>query len=396
MEDHLLKTYNHLPVQFERGEGAYLYDLQGKKYLDAYCGIAVTLLGHNHPAVTKTIQSQAAKILHTSNLVANPAQIELSNILVNLSGMDAQVFFSNSGAEALETALKAARIYGFSKQIENPKIIVMEGAFHGRTIGTISAGSNVKYQEGFGPLLPGFVRVPFDDAQAIENAAKDDSNIVAVLLEPIQGESGIKVPNAKYLNQVREVCDKYNLLMMVDEVQAGLGRTGKFFCFEHNGIKPDVITLAKGLANGLPIAACIIRKPYCDLFKPGSHGSTFGGNPLCCATAVTTMHEIINNKMYENAGRQGEKIIAGLKKALTDNPHVKEVRGKGLMIGIELDRPCRDLLPIALKHNIIFNIAGTSVVRLLPPLNLTDDQAQEIITKVPEIISEYYSSTPQT
>ncbi len=395
MEEHLLNVYNHLPVQFVRGEGGYLFDAQGNKYLDAFCGIAVTLLGHNYPAVTKTIQEQATKILHTSNLVSNPAQLELSDILADLYGADCQVFFCNSGAESLETALKAARLYGHSINIESPKTIVMEGAFHGRTIGTISAGSNPKYQEGFAPLLPGFVRVPFNDIKAIEDAVKADETIVAILIEPIQGESGIKVSSPAYLKQVRELCDKFSLLMMVDEVQAGLGRTGKFFCYEHDDIKPDVVTLAKGLANGLPIGACIIRKPYSELFKPGSHGTTFGGNPMCCATAVTTLREIIKHKFYENAGRQGAKIISGLQKALADNPHVKEVRGKGLMIGVELDRPCRDALNIALKHNIIFNVAGTNVMRLLPPLNISDKQADEIITKVPQIINEYYSADKQ-
>lgn len=392
MENHLLHTYNQLPIQFERGEGSYLYDTTGKKYFDAYCGIAVTLLGHNHPAVTKAIQTQAAKIIHVSNLVEIPEQIELSNVLVGITGMDAEVFFNNSGAEAVETALKLARIYGYSKKITNPKIVVMTGAFHGRTIATISAGENPKYQEGFAPLLPGFVRVKFNDINELEKVVKADKDIVAVLMEPIQGESGIIVSDPSYLNEVRLLCDQNQILMMVDEVQAGLGRTGKFFCYEHSEIKPDVITLAKGLANGVPIGACIIRKPFCDLFKPGSHGSTFGGNPLSCAAGLATLREITGNKLYENAARQGAKIIAGLNDALLGNEHVKEVRGRGLMIGIELDRPCRELLAIALKHGIIFNIANNNVLRILPALNITSEQAQLIIDTIPKVIDEYYAT----
>lgn len=391
MENHLVHTYSQLPVQFERGEGAYLYDTNGRRYLDAYCGIAVTGLGHNHPVITKAIQNQAAKIIHTSNVVEIPQQIELSNVLAALSGMEAEVFFNNSGAEAVETAIKIARLYGHSKQIPNPKIIVMEGSFHGRTIATISAGDNAKAQEGFQPLLTGFVRVKYNDISSIEAAIALDKDIVAVLLEPIQGESGVRVPNDNYLNQVRLICDKNNLLMMLDEVQSGMGRTGKFFCFEHNNILPDVITMAKGLANGVPIGACIIRKPYCDLFKPGSHGSTFGGNPLSTATAIATVHEITQHKLYENAAQQGEKIYSGLRRALASNPHVKQVRGKGLMIGVELDCPCRDILPIALKHGIIFNVANMNVLRILPTLNITDEQVQVIVDTIPKLIAEYYA-----
>lgn len=390
MENHLVHTYNQLPVQFARGEGAYLYDTNGKKYLDAYCGIAVTGLGHNHPVITKTIQDQAAKIIHASNVVEIPEQIELSNLLASISGIDAEVFFNNSGAEAVETAIKLARLYGHSKHITNPKIIVMEGAFHGRTIATISAGDNAKAKEGFQPLLTGFVRVKYNDINSIEAAVALDKDIVAVLLEPIQGESGVRVPDDNYLNQVRSVCDQNDLLMMVDEVQTGMGRTGKFFCFEHNAISPDVIMLAKGLANGVPIGACIIRKPYCDLFLPGSHGSTFGGNPLSTATAIATVNEIIKHKLYENAAKQGAKIHSGLSKALASNPHVKCVRGKGLIIGVELDCPCREVLSIALKHEIIFNITNMNVLRILPPLIITDSQAQVIVDTVAQVVIEYY------
>lgn len=392
MENHLAHTYNQLPIQFERGEGAYLYDTAGKKYLDAYCGIAVTSLGHNHPAVTKTIQTQAAKIIHASNLVEIPQQIELSNMLVSLAGFDGEVFFNNSGAEAVETAIKLARLYGHSKNIAVPKVVVMEGAFHGRTIATISAGDNAKGNAGFTPMLEGFVRVKYNDINALEEAVKADKDIVAVLLEPVQGERGVRVPNASYLNQVRILCDQHKLLMITDEIQCGVGRTGKFFCFEHNEIKPDAITMAKGLANGVPIGACIMRKPYADLFTPGSHGSTFGGNPLSCATAITTVREITGNKLYENAAKQGAKILAGLSDALLGNPHVKEVRGKGLMIGVELDQPCRDILQIALQHGIIFNIANLNVLRILPTININDEQTQFIIDTIPKLIDEFYKT----
>lgn len=393
MENHLVHAYSQLPIQFERGDGVYLYTSNGDKYLDAYSGIAVTGLGHKNPAVTKAIQNQAEKIIHTSNLVEIPQQIELSNVLAALTGMDCQVFFSNSGAEAVETAIKLARLYGHGKNIAVPKIIAMEGAFHGRTMATISAGDNAKSKEGFDPLLTGFVRVKYNDINALKAAIEIDKDIVAVLLEPIQGESGVRVPDEKYLNEVRALCDENNILMMVDEIQAGMGRTGKFFCFEHNNIKPDVITLAKGLANGVPIGACIIRKPYCDLFKPGSHGSTFGGNPLACTAALATLQQLNDGKLFANAAKQGAKILSGLRAALANNEHVKNVRGKGLMMGVELDRPCREILPIALKHNIIFNIANMNVLRILPPLIIQDAEAQKIVDLIPQIIDEYYATT---
>lgn len=389
MPNHLLETYSQLPISFEYGEGAWLFDNAGNKYLDAYSGIAVTGLGHNHPAITKAIQSQAAKVIHVSNLVTIPQQIELADILAEVAGIESKVFFNNSGAEAVETALKLARLYGHSKNIDVPKILVMDGAFHGRTIGTIFAGASAKAQHGFEPAMQGFVRVKYNDPQAIEAAAKSDKDIVAVLVEPIQGESGVNTPAADYLNKVREICDRYKLLMMMDEVQAGMGRTGQFFCFQHNKIQPDAIMLAKGLANGLPIGACIIRAPYCDLFKPGSHGSTFGGNPLSCSAGVATMREIMGKKLYENSAKQGTKIIAGLTAKLAGNPHVVQIRGKGLMIGIQLDRECREILPIALRNGIIFNIANLNTIRLLPSLLTTDAEAEQIIATIPELIKEF-------
>jgi acetylornithine aminotransferase len=392
MTNHILSVYSPLPIQFDHGDGVWLYDTNGNKYLDAYCGIAVTGLGHNNPAVTATIQKQAAKILHVSNFVEIPQQMKLADLLVDLVGVDGKAFFNNSGAEAVETMIKLARLYGHSKNIETPKIIVFEGAFHGRTMATISVGASAKAQAGFGPLLQGLVRVKYNDPVAIETALKLDKDIVAVLIEPIQGESGVQVPSSDYLNKVRALCDKYHALMLIDEVQTGMGRTGHFFCFEHNKIKPDATALAKGLANGVPIGACVIRAPYCDLFKPGSHGATFGGNPLSCATAITTINEIINHKWYDNAAKQGKKILASLKKSLADNKHVIEVRGKGLMIGIQLDKECRDIAPIALRHGIIFNIANLNTIRLLPPLIIDDTQTQFICDTIPLLIQELYAA----
>lgn len=388
MGNRLLDTYSQLPVSFESGEGSWLFDLDGNKYLDAYCGIAVTGLGHNHPAITKVIQSQAAKVIHVSNLVTIPQQIELADLLVKVAGMEAKVFFNNSGAEAVETALKLARLYGHSKNIESPKIIVMEGSFHGRTIATIFAGASAKAQAGFGPAVQGFVRVKYNDPVAMETAVKQDKNIVAVLVEPIQGESGVNVPSDDYLAKVREICDQNNLLMLADEVQCGMGRTGKFFCFQHHNILPDAIILAKGLANGLPIGACIIKAPFCDLFKPGSHGATFGGNPLSCAVGIVTVQEIQTKKLYENAAKQGNKLIQGLKDSLTGNKHVVDIRGKGLMIGVQLDRECRAILPIALRKGLIFNIANLNTIRLLPSLLINDEQVQQIVDTMPILVNE--------
>lgn len=390
MTDHTLNVYNRLPVQFERGEGAWLYDTKGNKYLDALAGIAVTGLGHKHPQVMQAISKQMHKIIHVSNLLEIPEQSALSDLLVAKFGADARVFFSNCGTEAVETAIKLTRLYGHSKNIAEPKVIAMSKAFHGRTMASISAGDSAKARAGFDPLLPGFVRVPFNDLNAVREAIKADPSIVAVLVEPIQGESGINVPDADYVTQLRRICDEHGLLLMLDEIQSGMGRTGKFFAFEHNGIKPDVVTLAKGLANGLPIGATIIRAPFYELFKPGSHGSTFGGNPLCCAVAIATVNELHNGKWFANAAKQGQKILDGLRKALAGNKHVLAVRGKGLMIGIELDKEAREILPIALKHNVLFNIAGTHVIRLLPPLIFTDEQSEMLIDKLPQIIAEYY------
>lgn len=390
--DRLLNVYNRVNIHFESGDGSWLFDADGNRYLDAYSGIAVSILGHNYPAVTKTIQQQAAKLLHASNFVQVPQQNVLADKLISLTGFEGQVFFNNSGAEAVETAIKLAHLYAHSKNIESPKIVVVDSAFHGRTMGTISAGGSAKSREGFAPFLPGFVRIKYNDPDAFAAAVAADPDIVAILVEPIQGEAGVNVPSPDYLNKIRKICDDHNILMMLDEVQTGVGRTGKFFCYEYNKILPDVITLAKGLANGIPIGACIIRAPYCHLFKPGSHGATFGGNPLSCATAITTVDEVIKHQWHTNAAEQGKKLLEGLKQALADNPHVVAIRGLGLMVGVELDRECLDIIPIALKHGVIFNIARLNTLRILPPLIYTDAQTQQLIDTIPLLINEFYQN----
>jgi len=390
-EQHLMNTYQRLNVAFERGEGVWLWDMEGKKYLDALAGIAVTVLGHANPAVTQAIQQQASKILHTSNLYHIPKQTELANELSRLSGLD-QAFFCNSGAEALETALKLIRLYGHSIDIEFPQVIVMQGAFHGRTFATLSAGGNTKVQAGYDPLVPGFIRVPFNDIEAILRIADTHSDVAAVLLEPIQGEGGIQVPSDDYLVKVRDICDTNGWLMAIDEVQTGMGRTGSLFNYQAHGILPDILSLAKGLANGIPIGACIAKKEVGDLFKPGKHGSTFGGNPLACSAALATLKEIEKHKLWENAKKQGDALLKGLNTKLEKHPHVKGIRGKGLMIGIELDKPCRDILPLALKQGLLFNVTRDTVIRLVPPLILGDEHVKTIIDTLPLLIDQFYSN----
>lgn len=387
----LINAYKRLPISLSRGEGAWVWDRDNKKYLDALCGIGVTGLGHNHPEVTRTIQDQAAKILHTSNLFQIDHQIELGTELRRLTGLkNAQSFFNNSGAEAVETAIKLSRLYGHHiKNLKEPQILVFEGAFHGRTMAAISAGGNPKYKKGFDPLLPGFIQIAFDDVSAVEAAAREYRNIVAVLVEPIQGEGGIRIPKPDYLNQLRAICDKHQWLLMTDEIQCGLARSGRLFCYEHNQIKPDVIMLAKCLANGLPIGACVMTQPYAELFTPGSHGSTFGGNPLAMATALTVLKVIETQRLWENAEKQGAWLLDQFQVALKAHASVKGIRGKGLMLGIELDRPCRDLLPKALEKGLLFNIAQETTIRLLPPLILERTQAEFILETVIKLIKVF-------
>lgn len=385
-----ITSYQPQNITFSHGQGHWLWDTDGKKYFDALCGIAVTSLGHNHPRITQAIQQQAEKLLHTSNIYQIGAQNALAEKICQLTGME-QVFFSNSGAEANETAIKVARLYGHQKGIETPTIIVMEKSFHGRTMATLTASANRKGQAGFEPLVAGFVRAPFNDIDAINAIASNRSDIVGVMVEPIQGEGGINPPDDGYLTALREICDQNQWLLMLDEIQTGVGRTGKLYDFMHENLKPEILTTAKALGNGVPIGACLMSGAACDLLQPGKHGSTFGGNPLACQTALTVLEVIEQEKLSENAHNMGQELRHQLIAQLCAMPEIKSVRGKGLMIGIELDRPCRDILAIGLEEGLLFNVTAESVIRLLPPLTLTEQDVQIIVKKLATIIERYYS-----
>lgn len=376
-----MNTYTRQPVAFVRGEGAYLWDENGKRYLDAVAGVAVNGLGHAHPRLVKAITEQAANLIHTSNLYRVLRQEELAERLCELSGMD-RAFFCNSGCEANEAAIKLARMYGHGKGIDVPTIIVMEKAFHGRTMATLTATGSRKIQAGFEPLLAGFARVPFNDIDAVRQVAEHNKSVVAVLVEVVQGEGGVNVLGTDYLAQLRQICDAQGWLLMLDEVQTGIGRTGKWFGFQHSGVLPDVIALAKGLGGGMPIGACLARGAAADVFKPGSHGSTFGGNPLACAAALATLEAIDQEGLLENATRIGEHIRAGLRAALAGLSGVVDIRGEGLMIGIELDRPCAELVAIAREQGVLINVTADKVIRLVPPLIYGQAEADVLIAAV--------------
>jgi acetylornithine aminotransferase len=387
---HLMTTYGRQPIAFSRGEGAWLWDTAGKRYLDGISGVAVNGLGHAHPRLVAAIAAQAARAMHVSNLFEIPEQEQLAARLCELAGMDA-AFFCNSGCEANEAAIKLARLYGHQKGVEAPAVIVMEKAFHGRTIATLSATGSRKVQAGFEPLLTGFVRVPYNDLPALAQVAANP-NIVAVLVEPVQGESGINVPDGGYLASLRKACDERGWLLMLDEVQTGMARSGKWFAFQHSGIRPDVITLAKGLGNGFPIGACLARGAAARTFKPGSHGSTFGGNPLACVAASTTLAVIEEEGLVARAARLGRRMQQGLAEALAGMAGVKEVRGLGLLIGVELDRPCNELVARGLEAGLLINVTADTVVRLLPPLVLADAEADQIVEGVTRLIRNFLST----
>ncbi len=391
MQDHLMHTYLRIPVAFERGEGAWLTDTDGKRYLDALSGIAVCGLGHAHPAITAAIQDQAAKLLHTSNVYRIPNQERLGERLCRLAGMDA-AFFCNSGAEANEAAIKVARLYGHNKGIAEPVIVVTEGSFHGRTLATLTATGNRKVQKGFEPLVSGFVRVPYNDLQAVA-ALADNPNVVAVLVEPIQGEGGINVPAPDYLAGLRALCDRHGWLLMLDEIQTGMARTGRWFAFQHTGIVPDVMTLAKGLGNGFPIGACLARGEAAKTFGPGNHGSTFGGNPLACRVGLAVTEIIEAEGLTARAEALGERLLSGFRAALADVDGVVDIRGKGLMLGIALDRPCGDLVQRALEQGLLINVTAERVIRLLPPLIITDAEADRIVEGVSGLVRAFLAST---
>lgn len=385
---HLMNTYGRQPVAFARGEGVWLWDTEGRRYLDGLSGIAVTGLGHAHPAFVRAIAEQAGRLVHASNLYRIPEQEELADKLCSISGMDA-AFFCNSGCEANEAAIKLARLYGHQRGIDAPSVIVMERSFHGRTIATLSATGSRKVQAGFEPLLTGFVRVPFGSREVLEQVASNRADIVAVLVEPVQGEGGINIADNAYLAALREVCDRLHWLLMLDEVQSGMARTGRWFAHQHTAIQPDVMTLAKGLGNGFPVGACLARGAAARVFKPGSHGSTFGGNPLACAAALATISIIEQEKLATRAEKLGRWMLDALREALRALPGVVEVRGKGLMLGIELDRPCGDLVRQALAEGLLINVTADNVVRLLPPLVMSDDEAKKLVDGTAGLIKSF-------
>jgi acetylornithine/N-succinyldiaminopimelate aminotransferase len=388
----LMNTYGRLPITFARGEGIWLYDDSGKRYMDAISGIGVNALGHSHPAVTARIVEQAGKLLHTSNLYNIENQQALAEKLCAASGMD-DVFFCNSGAEANEAAIKLARLYGNKKAIEKPTIIVMEKAFHGRTMATLTASGNRKIQAGFEPLVTGFVRAPFGDIEAIRNIAANNSSIVAVLVEPIQGEGGLYVPGDEYFQVLREICDQNEWLLMLDEVQTGNGRTGTYFAAQGFGIHADVITTAKGLGNGLPIGACLARGKAAEIFQPGNHGSTFGGNPLVCAVGCVVVDTIVQEKLFDNAKQIGDFLQNAFRERIGKLNGVADIRGKGLMIGIELDRPCGELVSQAIAQGLLINVTAEKVVRLLPPLIITTAEAQQLVDTLCPLIEQFLQNT---
>jgi len=386
---HLMHTYSPQDVAFARGEGAWLWDTAGRKYLDALAGIAVNGLGHDHPDLVRAISEQAKRLIHVSNLFQVPEQEKLAAKLCEISGMD-NAFFANSGAEANECAIKLARLHGHQRGIENAQIVVMEKAWHGRTLATLSATGSRKAQAGFEPLMGGFLRVPYNDFAAIERLAENGS-VVAVLMEVLQGEGGIHVADADYLRKVRALCDQREWLLMVDEVQSGIGRTGKWLAHQWTGIVPDVITLAKGLASGVPIGACLARGGAAKVFKPGNHGTTFGGGPLVSVAALTTLDVIEKDGLLANAERVGKVIREGLAAALSGVAGVKEIRGMGLMLGIELDRPCGEIVRRALDAGLVINVTAERVIRLLPPLIMTEAQGRELVSILAPLVKDFVS-----
>ena len=386
-----MNTYGRQDVAFARGEGVYLWDTDGKKYLDALGGIAVCALGHAHPAITKAISEQAARVIHTSNIYHIPAQEALADILCEISGME-NVFFGNSGAEANEAAIKLARLFGHNKNIQVPEIIVTDNSFHGRTLATLSATGNRKIHAGFEPLVHGFIRVPYNDLDAIHQVASNSKNVVAILVEPIQGEGGINIPDSEYLNGIRKLCDENDWLMMLDEIQTGMCRTGKWFAHQHNNIKPDVMTLAKSLGNGMPIGACLASGKAANLFQPGNHGSTYGGNPLACHVALNVINVLQEMNANHQAEEMGNYLLTEFKKQLSDNDNVTDIRGSGLMMAIQLDRPCAELVSLGIEHGLLINVTANNVIRLLPPLIISKTEADELVEKLTHLISQFLLS----
>lgn len=387
MSEAIMNTYGRMDVAFERGEGAWLIDEQGERYLDALSGLGVCALGHAHPAVAKAIGEQAGKLIHTSNLYRIPLQEKLARELTRISGMD-NAFFGNSGAEANECAIKIARLFGRRKEIGRPTVVVTESSFHGRTLATLTATGSRKVHAGFEPLVNGFVRAPYNDIEAIKTIAQNNSDVCAIMVEPVQGEGGIKVPSDEYLVELRKICDEKDWFLILDEVQSGNGRTGTWFAYQQAGILPDLVTTAKGLANGVPIGVCLASGKAAEIFQPGNHGSTFGGNPLACAAALSVIETIESEDLASRAGQLGDRMMNTFRERIGKLNCVKDIRGKGLMIGIELDSPCTDMVQKAQDRGLLINVTTDKVIRLLPPLIISDEEADRICDVVCSLVEE--------
>jgi len=383
-----MPTYSRLPVSFSRGEGVRLWDTQGVSYLDGLAGIAVATLGHGHPELAEIIAEQARLLIHTSNLYRIPVQEQLGERLCGIAGME-QAFFGNSGAEANEAAIKLARRYGHDQGMDTPSIVVTEGAFHGRTMATLTATGSRKVQAGFEPLVSGFRRVPFDDLDAVQHVAEHAPDVVAVLVEPIQGEGGIRMPSAGYLAELQRICRDNGWLLMFDEIQTGMGRTGQWFEYQNHGLQPDVVTVAKALGNGIPVGACLARGPAAGVLAPGSHGSTFGGNPFASRVALAVVDILDRDGALDNALRQGERIREGLESRLSGHPEIRSIRGRGLMLGIETTRPCKEIMSLALGERILVHVTADNVIRLLPPLIYRDQDSDELVASLVKTIERW-------
>lgn len=388
-----MNTYMRQPITFVKGEGVWLWDDKGEKYLDALAGVAVNGLGHAHPKLVRAISEQASKLIHVSNIYHIAEQAALADKLCEISGMD-KVFFCNSGCEANEASIKLARLYGYGKGIQNPTIIVMNQSFHGRTMATLSATGNAKVQTGFQPLVSGFIHVPYDDIKAVKQVLENNTSVVAILVEPVQGEGGINIPKdaSAYLEALRQICDEYDCLLMIDEVQTGIGRTGTWFAFQHTAIKPDVMSLAKGLASGVPIGACVARGKAAEVFTYGKHGSTFGGNPLACIAGLATLNAIEEEGLRENSVKIGALIHHRFETEFKEIKGITAIRNAGLMIGIELDKPCAELVKMALAEHLLINVTADNVVRLLPPLVMNEAEARELVQRLAAVIKLFLQS----
>ena len=387
-ERYLMTTYGRLPVAFTHGEGVWLWDEKGRKYLDGLAGVAVNALGHAHPAVVEAVCAQSRRLIHVSNWYHNREQEALGRKLCEVASMD-RAFFANSGAEANEAALKLARLHGHRKGVEAPAVIVMEGSFHGRTLGTLSASGSRKVQAGFEPLVPGFRRVPFNDLGAVRQVRERDQTVVAVLVEPILGEGGIQIPDPGYLKGLRKICDEAGWLLILDEIQTGMCRSGSWFAWQQEGARPDVMTVAKALGNGLPIGACLAHGAAAELFHPGQHGSTFGGNPLATAVGLAVVETLDAMRAWERAEALGAQLLADLQGRLRETAGVKAIRGQGLLLGVELDRPAHPVMKLALDRGVLINVTAERVIRLLPPLILSDEEAGLLAQGTAAAIQEF-------